>query len=503
VSRLPIGTVTLLFTDIEGSTELLRKLGRESYVSALAEHRRILRESAARHRGVEVEMQGDSFFFAFAYARDAAAAAADAQRELAALPAEARVLVRMGLHTGEPVVTGEDLYAGLDVHRAARVMAAASGGQVLLTARTTDLIEDELGPGLSVRPLGQFKLPDFDRPEALTELVLADLPKALRAPRAEAVRPARSPLRARALLVLGTCAVLAGGGVAALFALAGAGSGPTTNVLVSIDPGRNAVDHRVAVGSTPTSVAVGYGGVWVLNAADSTITEADPSGRVVRTLGTSGVPVDVTTAGGSVWIADRPNVVLRVDPTTGNTLKTIVLKAPPTRFGPFSWFAVGRGSVWVSVQKKLARIDPQTNLVRLTDLPPADWGPIAVAPDGVWESETQTLYHLDAAGRHVVGSLSFPQGRLLALSGSIWAINEELDVVAQIDPRTNTVTRTVPVGAGPFGIAYGAGRIWVSSEDGTVTSIDPEAARAIATVRVGGTPQGIAVGYGRVWVAVS
>src|SRR5581483_6332250 len=111
MSRLPRGTVTLLFTDIEGSTELLRLLGREAYVEALGVHRRLLRDAFARRGGVEVEMQGDSFFFAFPYARDAVAAAADAQRELAAhdWPGE-KIRVRIGIHTGEPMVTEEDLY---------------------------------------------------------------------------------------------------------------------------------------------------------------------------------------------------------------------------------------------------------------------------------------------------------------------------------------------------------------------------------------------------------
>ena len=114
-------------------------------------------------------MQGDSFFFAFARARDAVSAAADAQRALAVHEwSEAPITVRMGLHTGEPDVTQAGLYAGLDVHRAARVMSVGHGGQILLSARTTDLVEEELPKGLSVRRIGAYLLKDFDRPEALT-----------------------------------------------------------------------------------------------------------------------------------------------------------------------------------------------------------------------------------------------------------------------------------------------------------------------------------------------
>ena len=129
-AELPSGTVTLLFTDIEGSTRMLQDLGREAYVRALTEHRRLLREAFTSHGGVEVEMQGDSFHFAFPYARDAVAAAAAGQRALAEHAWESQpIKVRIGLHTGEPM-QADGLYAGLDVHRAARVMSAAHGGQI-------------------------------------------------------------------------------------------------------------------------------------------------------------------------------------------------------------------------------------------------------------------------------------------------------------------------------------------------------------------------------------
>ena len=124
--QLPAGTVTLLFTDIEGSTRLLQELGRDRYVRALTEHRRLLREAFGTQGGVEVEMQGDSFHFAFGSAREAVAAAAAAQRALAEHVWEmGPVRVRMGLHTGEPM-QADGLYAGLDVHRAARVMSAGA-----------------------------------------------------------------------------------------------------------------------------------------------------------------------------------------------------------------------------------------------------------------------------------------------------------------------------------------------------------------------------------------
>jgi predicted ATPase/class 3 adenylate cyclase len=157
--KLPNGTVTFLFTDIEGSTKLLHELG-DAYAGVLADHRRALRAAFAAHGGAEVDTQGDAFFVAFGRASDAFAAAAAGQAALSASP----IRVRMGLHTGEPIVTDEG-YVGIDVHRAARISAAAHGGQVLVSQSTRDLADaDEL------RDLGEHRLKDLSAPERLYQL---------------------------------------------------------------------------------------------------------------------------------------------------------------------------------------------------------------------------------------------------------------------------------------------------------------------------------------------
>jgi predicted ATPase/class 3 adenylate cyclase len=155
----PQGTVTFLFTDIEGSTRLLHELG-DRYADVLAEHRRTLREVFARHGGVEVGTEGDSFFVAFAKASDALAAAEAAREALADGP----VRVRMGLHTGEPTVTDEG-YVGIDVHRAARIAAAGHGGQIVVSQATRDLAGAE-----RLRDLGVHRLKDLAAPERLYQL---------------------------------------------------------------------------------------------------------------------------------------------------------------------------------------------------------------------------------------------------------------------------------------------------------------------------------------------
>jgi predicted ATPase/class 3 adenylate cyclase len=172
MAELPSGTVTLLFTDIEGSTRLLQELGRDRYVRALTEHRRLLRDAFGRNGGVEVEMQGDSFHFAFACARSAVLAAAEAQKALATHSWESEpIRVRIGLHTGEPLPV-DGLYAGLDVHRAARVMAAGHGGQVLVSQTTRDLVEQEF----ELRDLGEHRLKDLTAPQRLYQLGRGDFP---------------------------------------------------------------------------------------------------------------------------------------------------------------------------------------------------------------------------------------------------------------------------------------------------------------------------------------
>jgi ABC-type glycerol-3-phosphate transport system substrate-binding protein/class 3 adenylate cyclase len=174
MSELPTGMVTFLFTDIEGSTALLKELG-ASYVAVLEEHHRILRKAAEEQGGREIDNQGASFFFAFERASAAVGAAVLAQRALSELPwpEDVEVRVRMGLHTGESIV-GEKRYVGLGVHRAARIGAVAHGGQVLLSNATRELVEHGLA-GVSIKDLGSYRLKDLDRDERLYQLDVAGL----------------------------------------------------------------------------------------------------------------------------------------------------------------------------------------------------------------------------------------------------------------------------------------------------------------------------------------
>ncbi len=164
-SDLPSGTVTFLFTDMEGSTRLLHELGTEEYAAALAEHRQVLREAFAAHGGIEVDTQGDAFFVAFPTAPGALSAAAALTDALAAGP----IRVRVGVHTGTPLLT-EEGYVGADVHRAARIAACGHGGQVLVSASTASLVERDL------HDLGEHRLKDLSAPERIYQLGEGEFP---------------------------------------------------------------------------------------------------------------------------------------------------------------------------------------------------------------------------------------------------------------------------------------------------------------------------------------
>jgi DNA-binding NarL/FixJ family response regulator/class 3 adenylate cyclase len=177
MSDLPSGTVTFLFSDIEGSTALLRRL-RDRYGEVLGDHHRLLRAAFTEAGGTEIDSQGDAFFFCFRRARDAVRAAVAGQRALDAheWPEDTTVRVRMGIHTGEASLT-DDRYHGLAVHRAKRICDAGHGGQILISQTSYSLLEDEEEEheGILLRELGRQRLKDFDRPVDIFQLVASDL----------------------------------------------------------------------------------------------------------------------------------------------------------------------------------------------------------------------------------------------------------------------------------------------------------------------------------------
>jgi YVTN family beta-propeller protein len=508
VSGLPTGTVTFLFSDIEGSTRLLRQLGAR-YGEVLATHQELLREAFLAHGGHEIDTQGDSFFVAFARARDAVAAAVDAQRSLAAheWPRSADVRVRVGLHSGEPAV-GEQRYVGLGVHRAARIGAAGHGGQVLLSGATRELVKDDLPPGVGLRDLGERSLKDLEGRERIFQLVVAGLESDF--PR---LRTAEPPwFRRRRIVLAGALAgAVAAAATVAVFAT-GRSNGLTVgpNTVAILNPRSNRVVGQVPVGTQPGQIAFGSGSVWVANVGDQTLSRIDPETESVgRTVSVGGTPTGLATTRDAVWVVSsnptRPSVTVRRIETQYDTVSSTRRIGSVVPGAPGSIAADGE-AVWVAPSAGLlARLDATTGSVAQTINPNA--GPVDVALDAgaLWVTDPQadTVTRVDPTGLATPIAVGHGPRAIATGSGAVWVVDTLDDAVVRIDRDTRAVTATIQVGAGPSGVAVGAGAVWVAnSRDGTVTRIDPATASVTRTIRVGGSPSGVVVAGGRVWVTV-
>ena len=250
MTQPPTGAVTFLFTDIEGSTRLVKQL-RDDYGAVLRDHQRLLREAFDAHRGYEVDTQGDSFFVAFASAREALLAAVEGQLALRShpWPDGVEIKVRMGLHTGQASAQ-DGRYTGLAVHRAARIGAAGHGGQILVSQATQTLLEDEEEDlHIFLRDLGEQRLKDLDRPVRLYQAGADGLPTSFPPVRQAATVP---PLRRRLPLVLLVVVLALAAVLAAVLLLRGGSGGgldavQPNNVGV-IDPQTNEIVAEIPVG---------------------------------------------------------------------------------------------------------------------------------------------------------------------------------------------------------------------------------------------------------------
>ena len=466
LAELPSGTITFLFTDIEGSTRLERDL-REGYREVLSEHQRLLREAFDRFGGREIDTQGDSFFVVFTRARDAVAAAVEVQRSLAsqAWPDGRHVRVRIGMHTGE-ASPSDGRYVGLAVHRAARISAAGHGGQVLMSGSTRDVVEDDLPPEQHLRDLGEQRLKDLPRPERVFQLLAAGLDSDF--PPLKTLDELAMPWWRRARVLAPVAGVVAAVVVAGALLVGGSdeagAAGVSANALGLIDPGSGNLEGEISVDAAPTGVASGAAAVWVTNAHDATVSRIDPAGRSVRqTIDVGSSPSGITVGAGAVWVTNHADAtVSRIDPETDRVVQTIDVGNGPLAI------AYGEGSVWVtdSADRDVSRINPESGRV-------------------VARIET------DAVGRGIaVGG------------GSVWITDESSRRVMRVDPGANEVAEEISVGNGPTGIAFGEGAVWVANTiDGTVSRIDAAESRVSATVTVSGGPGAVAVGEGSVWVS--
>ena len=467
VANLPTGTVTMLFTDIEGSTRLLQQLGTQRFTELVLAHRRTLRAAFSAHGGQEIGTEGDSFFVVFRRAHDAVAAAVEAQQGLTGLagPDGAIVRVRMGMHIGEPRLSDEG-YHGLGVHRAARISALGHGGQVLLSGATRAVVSDELDGELTLRDLGEHPLKDFAEPEHIFEIRYPGAPEPSPPLKSLAAQPDEPPFarrlaRARprrGVVVVALAAVTLLSAAAIVLAL-GRDAGPdhvTSDSVAVLTADDLDLAAAIRMGAAPGDIAVGEGGIWVSNADQGTVSRIDAKTRtVVQTIDVGNGPAGIAVGAGFVWVANSlDGTVSRIDPRLhgGRAQQTIPVGNQPVGV------AAGDGAVWVAntADKTLSRIDPETG----------DAAPPISAGDGA---------DVLAVGR-----------------SGVWVASRATDTVAQLDPRTGSEIQHFNVGRGPSALSVTADAAWVTTEfDGSLYRLDPERGGARSTP-VGSSPRGVA-----------
>jgi serine/threonine-protein kinase len=541
---LPGGTVTLLFTDIEGSTGLLKELGRDAYECVLAEQGGIVRAAVAAHAGWVIDTQRDSLFCAFRAAGDAVSAAVEAQRELAEAtwPQKANVRIRMGLHSGEPKV-GEERYVGLGVHEAARVGEAAHGCQVLVSEATRALL-GELPAGLALRDLGLHRLRDIDEPVRLYQVVAAGLEERFPAP-----RTLGKPLFKRRLVRGGLLAAgLIAAGVAAVVVLAGGSASArpvnlAANSLGVIDPKTDRPVGDVHLGFVPGDVTASGDLVWVLNAEGRTAVAIDPHTlRVVQTVGLDGTPEDQYSTGRNDYVTLFGGAIDEL--TTSGATRVALWKpsvVPSVAGGPSicTAYVTGAGKdVWVSQGQHLAEIDGTSGSVLR---------PLTLAPV---PASVQTCYGVRVfdgslfAARDPdksIGSLNPRTGAYTPIQsdvdsfdfttangaqdtwaaglGSLWYGTNELNtksfkeqgVITGVDLQNGVVTSKTVIGGTAGPVTVDPSGVWaIALSKQTLTQINPATGATLRTLRLRHYPccssaaggAGVAAGHDRIWIAV-
>jgi peptide/nickel transport system substrate-binding protein len=516
MAERPRGTATFLFTDVEGSTQLLKQL-RDSYGGVLAEHQRLLREAFAAHDGEEVDTQGDAFFYVFSRARDAAAAAADGQRALAshAWPQGVELRVRMGMHTGEPVLSDEGRYHGMGVHRTARIMSAGHGGQILASQATASVLGDDELEGITLRDLGEHRLKDLDRPERIYQLEIDGLPEEFPPLKTDSPATAADELAApptpvyRRPLVIGAFAGVVAAAIAIpVFALGGGSGGPVlaqlgANSVGIVDTASGDIQSEVSDVPTPTRVASGAKAIWVSSSQDNSVSRIDADSHQLRqTIKVGDGPTGIAFGAGKVWVANSlDGTVSLIDPDA-NTVA-----GEPIRVGNSpTAVAFGENAVWVTNvdDRSVSRIDPKSLQVQTFDVGAVGRG-IATGAGAVWVSDSaeNRLMRIDPHTNDVTQTIGVGSGPTAVAfgAGAVWVANTLDGTLSRIDPASNAVRATIPVGASPAALAVNADGVWVANEAGrTVVHVDPKSASVVQTVRVGSRPTGLTLA-GTLWIA--
>jgi YVTN family beta-propeller protein len=522
------GIATVMFTDVEASTDMTTRLGDDAAASLLATHDTIVLDQVAAYGGRDVRSTGDGFLVVFDSPRGAVSCALAIQRELT--EREHAVRVRIGLNAGEVLEGGGELF-GAAINLAARVMDRADGGEVL----TTDTVRQLVGTmtGASFRDRGRVALKGFAERQRLYEIRPADAQPEQPPP------PRGPPRRSRRTLALLGVAVLAASAAGAVAIATRSGSAPAVsvpaNAVAVIDPRTRSVVDAIRVDDNPGPVSGGAGYLWVLNLSSATLSRIDMrTRRVLETKGISGAvsdrgtPGDAVASAKEVWVSAAgcngvgEGTLLHVfsagdggiDLTGGGDVPLAGAVRGPAVHGlstPGCGLAARGPSVWVATTGPpgIARVDyvaGRSQVVWGRPLPGLS-DAIAVGYGSVWavDSQHEVIWRVDEkTGRTALRLRAGADPVAIATDArAVWVANAGDESVSRIDPRTNAVTQAIAVGKSPVAVATGGGAVWVAMSDGgSVARIDSRTNRVTATIAVGHRPQGIAVAGGLVWVTV-
>jgi class 3 adenylate cyclase/streptogramin lyase len=493
--------VTVLFTDIVGSTKRAEELGDARWRRLLTTHHAIVRRALKRHGGREIDTAGDGFFATFSQPSDAI----DCAAEMIARLKTAGIDIRAGVHMGEVEVMDSGV-GGIAVHVGARVMSKAEPGQILVSNTVRDLMS---GSDLAFQDIGFHELKGVGAQVHLYS-VRPSAPEAEPEPTtAEAAEPA---VRRRRIAVVAAVGVLFVAAAVAVLLVVLRGSSaatfvPAPNTVADLSPTSNDVIGGVEVGTTPTGLAFGDGLLWVANFDDKTVQSIDVATRTAGPAkgGVLTNPTGIAVGGGFVWVTNGfSGQVVKIDPNQAN-----LTTATDVGSG-VAGLAYGSGQVWIAQadQGVLIRLDAVTGSHQPVSLPagaqPVD---VAIGAGSVWVADGQggRVLRVDPATLHVtvIPLLSGHPDRIAFGEGFVWVTSTDADSLTRIDPKSGQPTTVDHVGNGPLGVAAGDGGVWVANSlDGTVARIDPRSAKVVGRVHLGFSPDAVAVTPDGVWVSL-
>jgi class 3 adenylate cyclase/streptogramin lyase len=499
---------TVLFTDIVGSTERAAEVGDRRWRELVARHHQVVRAMLKRFRGREIDTAGDGFFATFdrpARAIECALAIIEALRPLG-------LVIRAGVHAGELEVSGSK-FGGIAVHTAARVVAAAGPGEVLVTATVRELVagsqiefEDRGTATLKGVP-GEWHLFAVVAPVSAT----TDTGEGDGAPPVAASRT-RARL-SRLWAVIGVAAVLALSIIVAAVALPRLFAPPVVpgvDTVARVDASGNAFERAVSVGRRPIGLAVGDGAVWAINFDGRTLTRVATGSNLRDDTAVGGSPTGIAYGEGAVWIttafglnSGEAGTVVRFSTNLQRTEDNI-----PVGNGA-SAIAYGEGAVWVAdlVRDVLLRISPANNAVE-REVPVArSPAALAVGAGSVWvgSSLDGVVQRFDPQTYKVEAQIPVETPIAIAVgTDAVWVASELGDEVIRIDTANNALGGRFPVGDGPRGIAVTDDAVWVAlGPAGQLVRLDPATGVVETRLDVDGFADAVVVDAdGRVWVSV-